>query len=96
MAKMELAITAETSHVRAVARIVAKHLGALADELEMLDAGKPPQPDATPAGPKAAEPEPAPARTEINNTSASTERRWSPHVSAPAMPFGFTGLGGKS
>ena len=35
------------------------------------------------------EPATAPARTEINNTSASTERRWAPHVSAPATPFGF-------
>jgi len=87
MARMELAITVDTSHIRAAARIVARHLGALADELEMLDTGRPPQPDAAPASSEPAEP--GPARTEINNTSASTERRWAPHVSAPATPFGF-------
>ena len=38
--------------------------------------------------------DPAPARTEINNTAASTERRWAPHVTAPATPFGFTSATG--
>jgi hypothetical protein len=33
--------------------------------------------------------ETAPARQELSCTSASTERRWSPHQEAPATPFGF-------
>jgi hypothetical protein len=37
--------------------------------------------------PPAAKPETAPQ--EINNTSASTERSWTPTAQAPAAPFGF-------
>jgi hypothetical protein len=32
----------------------------------------------------------ADTRTEISTTAASTERRWSPGIEAPATGFGFT------
>jgi hypothetical protein len=71
-------LTVDTSQISATARIIAKHLTALADELEHR--GQPPEPGS---------PEVTPARQEINNTAASTERRWAPHQEAPATPFGF-------
>jgi hypothetical protein len=77
---MKIAITADPSKIIATCRIIAKHLTALADELENGP------PDPKPAEP---EPEPAAARQELSCTSASTERRWSPHAAPPATPFGF-------
>ena len=39
-------------------------------------------------------PKAEPAHTEINNTSGSSERKWSPHQEAPASPRAFGIRGG--
>ena len=52
-----------------------------ADDLERWQAD---QPATEPAQP------PPPAKTEINNTAATTERAWSPITRRPVTPFGFT------
>ena len=71
-------ITIDTGSLVRTCRIIAKHLTALADELEH---GEP-----EPAEPAA---ETAPARQELSCTSASTERLWIPGQQAPASAFGF-------
>jgi hypothetical protein len=78
MMKAVIEFTADTSQIAATARIIAKHLTALADELEHGNLSH-----AEPAT------ETAPARQELSCTSASTERRPSYHHEAPATPFGF-------
>jgi len=76
MAKATIKFTGDTSRISATARIIAKHLTALADELEHSEA----------------KPESARERQELSCTSASTERRWSPTQEPPAPAFGFSRL----
>lgn len=79
MAKATIEFAVDASQISATARIIAKHLNALADELAGVQQKAGPEPAA----------QSAPARQELSCTSASTERRWSPMQEAPATPFGF-------
>ena len=62
------------------ARLLASAIHAVASEYRKLDPPAPPQPGSQPA------------RTEINNTAASTSQAWQPVHRAPATAraFGFS------
>jgi hypothetical protein len=90
---MKIAITLDTTDLTRKLRIISAKLTELADALASEPAGHDERcryanPDH--AGECEHQPaEPGPPRQEINNTSATTERRWSPHAAPPATPFGF-------